>query len=93
MLVNTKPMRDKIIELCKKDPSLADDDIRLIANVWWQEGWHDKELCKHLRSVSSPETIRRTRAKLVQDGTIKPSCATQAARKVKEQKTRGDLGY
>lgn len=75
MKVNNKPMREKVVELCRKDPSLVDDDTRLIANVWWQEGWKDKKLCERLKSVSSPETVRRTRQKLVEEGVLKPlSC-------------------
>lgn len=93
MKVNTKPMRDKVIELCRKDPSLVDDDTRLIANVWWQEGWKDKKLCEHLKAVSSPETIRRTRQKLVEEGVLTPSTNTRAARKKDEQQARASLGY
>lgn len=80
MKINDKPMRDRIIALVKAKPELADDDKKLIATIWWMEGWKDKDLYKHLKSVSSPETIRRTRAKLVEEGIIKPSEETQQAR-------------
>lgn len=93
MKVNNKPMREKVVELCRKDPSLVDDDTRLIANVWWQEGWKDKKLCEHLKSVSSPETVRRTRQKLVEEGVLKPSAAIRTARKQEEKKARSSLGY
>lgn len=88
MKVNTQAMRDKILNLVNKNPELANDDKRLIASVWWTEGWHDPELYEHLKSVSSPETIRRTRAKLVEEGLIKPSEETTQARKAEEQEVR-----
>lgn len=91
MKVNNKAMRDKILELVKKDPTLADDDKRLIANIWWSEGWHDKNLYKNLSKVSSPETIRRTRARLTEEGLIKPSSSATNARSLEEQKIREAL--
>lgn len=93
MKVNTKKMRDKILALVKKDPRLANDDKLLIATVWWNEGWKDKCLYKRLQEVSSPETIRRTRAKLVEDGLIKPSDKIQQARADAEAQARDSLGY
>ncbi len=88
MKVNDKAMRDKIIEAVKRNPELANDDKRLIATIWWIEGWHDPELYEKLTRHSSPETIRRTRAKLVEEGVIKPSAEATAARKAEEQEVR-----
>lgn len=85
-------MRDKIIRLCEADHTLADDDKRLIANVWWSEGWKDPELYQKLKMVSSPETIRRTRAKLVQDGVIVPSEKTTDARYNDFKEARNAIG-
>lgn len=93
MKVNTNNMRDKILALVKKDARFANDDKLLIAAIWWGEGWRDKQLYNHLQSVSSAETIRRTRAKLVEEGLIKPNEKVQQARKEAEQWARGDLGY
>lgn len=93
MKVNSKKMRDRIIELVKKDQRFANDDKLLIATIWWQEGWKDKSLYEHLKAVSSPETIRRTRAKLVEDGEIVPDNKTQQAREDAEEQARWDLGY
>lgn len=93
MRVNTKPMRDLIVELVEHDPTLADDDKRLIATVWYRQGWRDPELLKHLRAVSSPETIRRTRAKLREEGKIKPSDAVDDKRYEQMGQAREDLGY
>lgn len=86
-------MRQKILSLVKADPRCANDDKLLIAKVWWTEGWHDKELYDHINKVSSSETIRRTRAKLVEEGLITPNEKVQQAREQAEQKARGDLGY
>lgn len=80
MKINNGGMRDTIIRLVRENPELADDDKRLIATVWWYEGWHDPELYEHLKSVSSPETIRRTRQRLVEEGIIKPSDEVQEYR-------------
>lgn len=77
MKINNKPMRDRIEALVKQNPELADDDKRLIASIWYLEGWTDDKLYERLKSVSSPETIRRTRAKLVEEGVIKPSAEVQ----------------
>ena len=91
MRVNTQKMRDKIISLVRRDPTLADDDKRLIATVWWTEGWKDNSLYAKLKSVSSPETIRRTRAKLVEEGVIKPSEKTNMLRREEERRVRETL--
>lgn len=93
MKVNNRKMRDKILALVKRDPRFADDDKLLISTIWWYEGWKDKELYKHLTSVSSPETIRRTRQKLVEEGLIIPSNKVQQARDDAEEQVRYDLGY
>lgn len=77
MKINNKPMRDRIEALVKQNPALADDDKKLIASIWYLEGWTDDKLYERLKSVSSPETIRRTRAKLVEEGVIKPSAEVQ----------------
>ena len=80
MKINSRGMRETIIRLVRENPELADDDKRLIATVWWYEGWQDPELYENLKMVSSPETIRRTRQKLVEEGLIKPSEEAQEQR-------------
>lgn len=91
MKVNNKPMRDRIVALVRANPSLANDDKKLIACVWYEEGWHDPQLYTNLKRVSSPETIRRTRAKLVEEGIIKPSKAVQEARYKDFKQARMDV--
>lgn len=71
--VNSKSMRKRILDICKKHPRCADDDKLLIATIWYQDGWRDEELYLKLMEMVSPETIRRTRARLVEEGLIKPS--------------------
>jgi len=55
-------------------PNASNDDKLLIAKIWESEGWdYMDDIYTNLRRVSSPETIRRTRQKLVEEGVIKPS--------------------
>lgn len=89
--VNSKEMRDKILHLVKNNPELANDDKRLIASVWWTEGWHDLELYDHLKMVSSQATITRTRRKLVEEGLIKPSKEATEMRREQEQQVREEV--
>lgn len=91
MKVNDVKMRDLIKSLCKKKPELANDDKHLIATVWYMEGWEDPQLYEHLKSVSSPETIRRTRAKLAEEGIIQVSEEVKKARLEEEQQVRKSL--
>lgn len=91
--VNNQKMRDKIVRIVKQYPDCADDDKLLISMVWQSEGWDDPNLYEKLKSVSSPETIRRTRAKLVEDGVVKPSEKATEARYGDFQRARFDLGY
>lgn len=74
MKVNTKDMRSKVLKMVAWNPKAASDDKLLIALIWQEEGWNSEmNLYANLKRVSSPETIRRTRQKLQQDGLIKPS--------------------
>ena len=74
MKVNTMDMRRKVLKWVATYPKAAEDDKLLIALVWQDEGWATGlPLIDNLRRVSSPETIRRTRQKLQQEGLIKPS--------------------
>lgn len=74
MKVNTQDMRHKILRTIGRIPKAADNDKLLISLVWQEEGWSDeKSLFENLSKVSSSETIRRTRQKLVEEGLIKPS--------------------
>lgn len=81
MKVNTKDMRHKILATVRQVPSAVDNDKLLIALIWSNEGW-DKNLniYSNLTKVSSPETIRRTRQKLVEEGILKPSAKATEAR-------------
>lgn len=74
MKVNTKDMRSKVLRWVAANPKAADDDKLLISLIWIDEGWdYNDSLLNNLRHVSSPETIRRTRQKLQQEGLISPS--------------------
>lgn len=91
MKINEKPMRDRIVALVRNNPDLANDDKRLIAAIWYLEGWRDVDLYANLKKVSSPETIRRTRAKLVEEGIIKPSKEVQEYRYQEYKQARMSL--
>ena len=93
MKINRKCTRDKIVRLVRADQRYADDDKLLIAAIWYEEGWRDQNLYKMLNTVSSPETIRRTRQKLVEEGLIKPSKKATEARYNDFQEAKSDLGY
>lgn len=81
MKVNTNDMRHKVIRIVSWLPNAANDDKLLISKIWEQEGWdYMEDIYTNLRRVSSPETIRRTRQKLTEEGVIKPSEATTEAR-------------
>lgn len=80
MQVNTNSMRKRILDICKKHPRCAEDDKLLIATIWYQDGWRDEDLYLKLRDMVSPETIRRTRARLVEEGLLQPSEETYNAR-------------
>jgi len=81
MKVNTQDMRHKILRVVAEQPEAANNDKFLISLIWEKEGWTpDKGILWNLSHVSSPETIRRTRQKLVEEGLIKPSAATTEAR-------------
>ena len=74
MKINTKNIRNKILSIAREYPEVADDDKLLIAKIWTDEGWDIcNSLYQNLLKVSSPETIRRTRQKLVEEGALKPS--------------------
>ena len=81
MKVNTKDMRSKVLAAVAAHPKAAKDDKLLISLIWMDEGWDDDLLLIHnLKRVSSPETIRRTRQRLQQEGLIKPTEKTIEAR-------------
>lgn len=74
MKVNTLDMRHKILDVVRKHPEAVNSDKLLISLIWEKEGWTcDKGILWNLHHVSSPETIRRTRQKLVEERMIKPS--------------------
>lgn len=76
MKVNKQYMRNRILSLCKQSKIYANDDLALMAAIWTKEGWDNSDTLYHnLRRVSNPETIRRTRQKLVAEGLIEPSDA------------------
>ena len=89
MAINSEKIRRKIVDAVAKEPRAADDDRLLMSLIWAKEGWsYGGSIYTNLCRVSSPETIRRTRQKLVQDGVIQPSSKALKARAIKQEQTR-----
>lgn len=94
MKINSVKMRKQIISLCKQSSRYANDDLALMAAIWDREGW-DKErsLYDNLRSVTNPETIRRTRQKLQEEGLIPKREKVNNARYKEFKQAKLNLGY
>ena len=81
MKINTKQLRTRILNIYRYDKRVAEDDKYLISKIWEEDGWNPaKGVYANLVNVTSPESIRRTRAKLVQEGLMEVSAKTQEAR-------------
>lgn len=94
MGINTENIRAKIRRAYYKDNRVADDDALLLNEVWKASGWdNNKTLLQNLRTMPSPETIRRTRQKLVAEGLIKPSASATDRRYSSWKRVREELGY
>lgn len=92
--INSDNIRAKIRRAYYKNNKVADDDALLLSEVWNASGWDkEKTLLQNLRAMPSPETIRRTRQKLVAEGLIKPSMAAIDRRYNSWKKVRKGLGY
>lgn len=92
--INSENIRAKIRRAYYKNNKVADDDALLLNEVWKASGWdNSKTLLQNLRAMPSPETIRRTRQKLVAEGLIKPSMQAIDRRYASWKKTREALGY
>ena len=94
MSINSENIRNKIQRAYYKNPKVADDDALLLCEVWKMSGW-DKEgtLLRNLRTMPSPETVRRTRQKMVAEGILKPSASATDRRYASWKRVRKELGY
>ena len=93
-MINSKNIRVKIERAYARNRKVADDDKLLLAEVWVDSGWdNDKALIDNLRNMPSPETIRRTRQKMVEEGVIRPSLSATERRYKNFKSARRDLGY
>lgn len=94
MSINSENIRNKIQRAYYKNARVADDDTLLLNEVWKASGWdNSKTLLQNLRNMPSPETIRRTRQKMVSEGIITPSMSAIERRYASWKKTRKGLGY
>lgn len=94
MKINSNLMRQRIINLCKINSKYANDDLALMAAIWQKEGWSsERSLYDNLCRVSNPETIRRTRQKLQQEGLIQARERVVEKRYGEFKQAKFDLGY
>lgn len=92
--INSENVRAKIRRAYYKNNKVADDEALLLNEVWKASGWdNSKTLLQNLRAMPSPETIRRTRQKLVAEGLIKPSATATDRRYATWKRVRKELGY
>ena len=92
--INSENIIAKIRRAYYKNNKVADDDALLLNEVWKASGWdNSKTLLQNLRAMPSPETIRRTRQKLVAEGLIKPSATATDRRYATWKRVRKELGY
>lgn len=92
--VNSNKMRITIMKAYARDEKVANDDVLLLSEVWKASGWDNtKSLLQNLKNMPSPETVTRTRRKLVEEGLICPSMSATERRYNSWKKTRKELGY
>lgn len=87
-----KKAYNKIYAKLRDNAGFRSNDRLLILSVWEDEGLHLTTDQQHkFMQVSSPETIRRTRQKIQQDGLFKASTEVQAYRKELEHETKAEI--
>lgn len=92
--INSESIRRLVRKAYFKNERVADDDLLLISEVWKSAGWNSNlGLLENLRKMPSPETIRRTRQKMVSEGLIKPSVSATERRYKSFKQARRELGY
>lgn len=86
--------KDKIEKILNDVPVSRSNDKLLMLMVWEAEGLPMGDVFKRIflsKQVSSPETIRRVRQKLQEQGKYQAADAVKEARKELEQETRDQL--
>lgn len=92
--INSEGIRTLIIRAYFKNKKVADDDTLLLSEVWKMSGWDkNNTLLANLRAMPSPETITRTRRKLITEGLLEASVSATERRYKNFKKTRRELGY
>lgn len=87
-----KNMYSRIHKKLGDNAILRDNDRLLCLEIWREEGLilTPEQQRKYL-SVSSPETIRRTRQKVQEDGYFRPSERVQTIRKELEYQVKSEV--
>lgn len=89
--INSVEMRQTIINVCNIRPEAANDDMLLVAMIWYVEGWRDPFLYQKLRGHTNMTTILRTRRKLAEEGKIKVGPAVRALRQKEARATKAAI--
>lgn len=89
--INSVEMRQTIINVCNIRPEAANDDMLLVAMIWYVEGWRDPFLYQKLRGHTNMTTILRTRRKLAEEGKIKVDPAVRALRQKEARATKAAI--
>lgn len=84
-----------IEDTLKRYPETRNSDRKLILKVWSRQKWNFREHFDEffIHQAISPETIRRTRQKLQQEGKYKADEAVDEARFDKYLKTKHNIAY
>lgn len=87
-------VKDKVERVLQYKPETRDNDKLLMLYVWQMEGLKfSKSQLEAFKKASSPESIRRMRQKLQENGKYKASEAVEKKRFDLYQKTRQTIPY
>lgn len=60
--LNKQKLLDLVVKICNEYPAAANNDAKLLEQVWLAQGWSEyRSLYENLCSVSRPESITRRR--------------------------------
>lgn len=90
----SKHIQDKVERVLQDNVSTRSNDRLLMLKIWEDEGLRfTPEQQQAFMKVSSPETIRRNRQKLQEDGKYRATPDVEAKRAYQEQEVRAAIRY
>ena len=90
----SKHIQDKVEKVLQDSISARSSDRLLMLKIWEDEGLRlTQEQQQAFMKVSSPETIRRNRQKLQEDGKYRATADVEAKRAYQEQEVRAAIRY